>query len=106
MAAKIGDAARWIVKEHVRKKAFTSLPMTYKIVELSAAYQVQEKVILLFKDHPGEVGGYKLAMTSKPIQQLCGIDPPCVGHLFKSEIYFGNRTIEILYDWESNLSLL
>jgi 2-keto-4-pentenoate hydratase len=95
VAAKIDDAARWIVKEHVRKKAFTSLPMTFEIVELSEAYQVQEKVIPLFKDHRGEVGGYKLAMTSKPIQQLCGIDHPCAGHLFKSEIYFGNRTIEL-----------
>ena len=95
MAAKIDDAARWIVKEHGGKKAFTNLPMTFEIVELSEAYQVQEKVIPLFKDQRGEVSGYKLAMTSKPIQQLCGIDHPCAGHLFKSEIYFGNRTIKL-----------
>ena len=49
MAAKIDDAARWIVKEHVRKEAFTSLPKTFEIVELSEAYHVQEKVIPFLK---------------------------------------------------------
>jgi 2-keto-4-pentenoate hydratase len=93
MVTKIEDAARWIVEEHADKKQFTSLPESFGIKKLSDAYQVQRKVVQLFKQKRGDVGGYKLALTSEPIQKLCGLSHPCTGYLFKSEILSGNRTI-------------
>ena len=90
---KIEDAARWIVQEHADKKQFTSLPESFGIKNLSDAYQVQRKVVNLFKQNRGDLGGYKLALTSEPIQKLCGLSHPCTGYLFKSELLSGNRTI-------------
>ena len=73
IVTKIEDAARWIVQEHADKKQFTSLPESFGIKNLSDAYQVQRKVVQLLRQNRGDLGGYKLALTSEPIQKLCGL---------------------------------
>jgi 2-keto-4-pentenoate hydratase len=35
----------------------------------------------------GAVAGYKIAITTKVMQELCGIDEPCYGAIFASEVH-------------------
>lgn len=35
----------------------------------------------------GEVAGYKIAITTKVMQELCGIDEPCYGAIFAREVH-------------------
>lgn len=35
----------------------------------------------------GAVAGYKIAITTKVMQELCGIDEPCYGAIFQTEVH-------------------
>ena len=49
-------------------------------------YRAMEKLIDLWQGR-GPIGGYKIALTSKPIQELCGVDQPCGGYVFQETIH-------------------
>ena len=81
----ITDAARWIVDQHSQKKNYANLPESFVIGGLDEAYKDEQEVVRFFQNQRGGIGGHKLALTSKPIQQLCGLDHPCAVQLFHSE---------------------
>ena len=91
----ITDAARWIVDQHSQKKNYANLPESFGIGGLDDAYLVQQEVVGFFQNQRGRIGGHKLALTSKPIQQLCGLDHPCAGQLFHSEIHYGKHDLQL-----------
>src|ERR1700731_1377101 len=35
----------------------------------------------------GEVAGYKIGLTTPIMQKLCGVDEPCYGAIFESEVH-------------------
>jgi len=88
-------AARWIVDQHSQKKNYANLPESFGIGGLDDAYLVQQEVVGFFQNQRGRIGGHKLALTSKPIQQLCGLDHPCAGQLFHSEIHYGKHDLQL-----------
>ena len=53
-----------------------------------------EKLVDLWQGR-GPVGGYKIALTSKPIQNLCGVNQPCGGFVFKETIHPSPATFSL-----------
>jgi 2-keto-4-pentenoate hydratase len=53
---------------------------------LDAAYQVREAYETIEAARRGAVIGYKIGLTTPIMQQLCGVDEPCYGAMFASEI--------------------
>lgn len=49
---------------------------------IRAAYEDVERAV-----GRGAVAGYKIAITTKVMQELCGIDEPCYGAIFGSEVH-------------------
>ena len=92
---KLKNAADWIEDQHKRRKNFCSVPGRYAVETLEDAYTVQEFLIKEWEQKLGPVVGYKLALTSKPIQELVGLDHPCIGRLYRSQIYHGNQTVQL-----------
>jgi 2-oxo-3-hexenedioate decarboxylase/2-keto-4-pentenoate hydratase len=43
----------------------------------------------------GAVAGYKIAITTKVMQQLCGIDEPCYGAIFQSEVHHHSARLRV-----------
>src|SRR5712671_7246736 len=41
----------------------------------------------------GEVAGYKLGLTTPIMQKLCGVDEPCYGAIFSSEVHHGEARL-------------
>src|SRR5258707_10933078 len=41
----------------------------------------------------GEVVGYKIGLTTPIMQKLCGVDEPCYGAIFSSEVHHGRATL-------------
>lgn len=55
------------------------------------AYAAQEAMVEVFSAHgKGMVAGYKVGLTSKPMQALCGIDTPICGRILAHEVYSSN----------------
>lgn len=42
----------------------------------------------------GAVAGYKIALTTPVMQQLCGIGEPCYGAIFASEVHHGHAELQ------------
>jgi 2-keto-4-pentenoate hydratase len=55
---------------------------------MEAAYRIQDEVHRLFEVEGGlgPLGGHKIALTSRAVQELCGVDRPAYGAIFASVI--------------------
>ena len=55
---------------------------------MEAAYRIQDEVHRLFEIEGGfgPLGGHKIALTSRAVQELCGVDRPAYGAIFASVI--------------------
>ena len=55
---------------------------------MEAAYRIQDEVHRLFEAEGGQgpLGGHKIALTSRAVQELCGVDRPAYGAIFASTI--------------------
>jgi 2-keto-4-pentenoate hydratase len=54
--------------------------------DLDQAYKVREAFEAIEIPRRGAVVGYKIGLTTPIMQQLCGVDEPCYGAMFASEI--------------------
>jgi len=57
--------------------------------DLAEAYAIRAAYEAIEVPRLGPVAGYKIAITTKVMQELCGIDEPCYGAIFDSRVYRG-----------------
>ena len=88
------DAARWLDQEHQNQANFKNFSNKFGLLTHGDAYEVQDALekLWLWK---GKLAGYKLALTSKPIQALFGVDTPMRGNIFSKTVLYGNQKISI-----------
>jgi 2-oxo-3-hexenedioate decarboxylase/2-keto-4-pentenoate hydratase len=63
--------------------------------ELDDAYRVREQFEAIEAPRRGEVVGYKIGLTTPIMQKLCGVDEPCYGAMFASEIRHNPAEIRV-----------
>jgi 2-keto-4-pentenoate hydratase len=63
--------------------------------DLDAAYRVRVEYEALELPRRGAVAGYKIGLTTPVMQQLCGVDEPCYGAMFASEIRHSPAELKI-----------
>lgn len=62
------------------------LPAELIPATLDEAYQVREAYEAIEAPRRGQLVGYKIGLTTPIMQQLCGVDEPCYGAMFQSEV--------------------
>jgi 2-keto-4-pentenoate hydratase len=62
------------------------LPAELIPADLDTAYQVRAEFEAIETARRGALAGYKIGLTTPVMQQLCGVDEPCYGAMFQSEI--------------------
>ncbi len=94
--AKVARIADHIFLAHRRKARFERLRGEFAPVSLEEAYDVQDAVHGRFTAAGwGELGGHKIALTSRAIQELCGVDQPAGGGVFESTIQSSPATLRL-----------
>jgi 2-keto-4-pentenoate hydratase len=84
---RIEDIARAYADEHARKARHRVLPPDLFPRNMDEAYAVQQALVDLWRHGArGPVGGYKIALTSKAMQEMVGVDSPCGGAIFARDI--------------------
>jgi 2-keto-4-pentenoate hydratase len=83
--AQIRAVAERRFAEHRDREKYSPLG-SMMLDSLDEGYRAMEKLLMLWKGR-GPVGGYKIALTSKPIQELCGVNQPCGGFVFRETIH-------------------
>jgi 2-keto-4-pentenoate hydratase len=80
--------ARGIFEANRARERFRPLGGADAPPSMALAYQVQDEVHRLFATEGGfgPLGGHKIALTSRAVQELCGVDTPAYGAIFASLI--------------------
>jgi 2-keto-4-pentenoate hydratase len=80
--------ARKIFEANRRRERFRPLRGADAPGSMDAAYRIQDEVHRLFEVEGGQgpLGGHKIALTSRAVQELCGVDRPAYGAVFAGVI--------------------
>ncbi len=84
---RVARIASYLFEAHQSRRRFQRLRGDLAPASMAEAYAVQDEVHRLFREAGwGELAGHKVALTSKAIQELCGVDEPARGGIFASTI--------------------
>jgi 2-keto-4-pentenoate hydratase len=72
-------AAEALLAEHKANLQFKRLGPPEAPATISDAYDIQDKYVALLIGEHGDAVGYKVGLTSAPMQAFCGIDHPIAG---------------------------
>ena len=96
MNKKIESIAELLHSEHLNGSQSRALEGTNKLSSLAESYDVQAVLNKLFQQNGrGDYVGYKVALTSKPIQELCGLDHPVFGRMFSSNLFVSPHKLQL-----------
>ena len=94
--ARVARMAAHIFEAHRDRWRFERLRGELAPASMAEAYEVQDEVHRLFREAGwGELAGHKIALTSKPIQELCGVDQPAGGAIFARTVHPSPATIRL-----------
>jgi 2-keto-4-pentenoate hydratase len=94
--ARVRRIARHIFEGHEQHRRFERLRGDLAPASVAEAYEVQDEVHRLFQEAGwGALAGHKIALTSKPIQELCGVDQPAGGAIFARTVHRSPATIRL-----------
>ena len=89
--------ARGIFEANQKRERFQRLRGADAPGSMEMAYRIQDEVHRLFTEQGGmgPLGGHKIALTSRAVQELCGVDTPAYGAIFASVIRRSPATIDL-----------
>src|SRR5262245_60061123 len=88
-------AARFILDAHDRRAPYQNLPADIAPATMDEAYAAQEALARLLTPRFGEVAGLKIAVATKVMQELMGIDHPLGGIIFAKRVHASPATIRL-----------
>jgi 2-keto-4-pentenoate hydratase len=91
--SRAADAARFLDEAHRTRARYQNLPEAIAPGTVAEAYAAQAALCELWAPRLGAVAGLKIATTTKVMQQLMGIDHPCMGTIFASRVHASPATI-------------
>ena len=93
---RVERIAGHIFAAHERRARFERLRGELAPASLAEAYEVQDAVHGRFTAAGwGPLGGHKIALTSRAVQELCGVDQPAGGAIFARTIHTSPATLRI-----------
>ena len=81
------EAARFLDEAHRTRARYQNLPEAIAPTNFDEAYAAQEALCALWEPKLGPIAGRKIAVTTKVMQELMGIDHPCGGTIFSSRVH-------------------
>lgn len=94
--AEIERIARNIFDANMARAPFQPLTGQDLPPSMADAYRIQDEVHRLFGEEGGfgRLGGHKIALTSRAVQELCGVDQPAYGGVFRKVIMHAPATLK------------
>lgn len=95
MTDRFEEAAAHLLRAHDGGVAFTNLAAEFGITDVDGAYGVQDRFVGLLEARHGGPCGYKIGLTSKPMQEMCGIDHPIAGVVLAQRILTSGAQVPV-----------
>jgi 2-keto-4-pentenoate hydratase len=86
-------AAEALLAEHKANLRFKPLGPPEAPATISDAYDIQQKYVALLRGEHGDAVGYKVGLTSAPMQAFCGIDHPIAGVVLARRLHRSGATV-------------
>src|SRR5690606_2552150 len=81
-------SAERLYEAHLAFDRFTPFAASEGILDLRQAYEVQDACVdMVVRRRNTERAGYKIGLTSKVMQQMCGIDEPVAGVILADRVH-------------------
>ena len=90
----IVSAAKKLLMEHDAGVQFHPFESTAGINDVAAAYAVQRLFVRELQQRHGSVAGYKIGLTSRQMQAMCGIDNPLYGVILSRRVEATNAVLK------------
>ncbi|MGI9414807.1 MAG: 2-keto-4-pentenoate hydratase [Hyphomicrobiales bacterium] len=95
MTSAFEDAARHLLDEHDRGAKFTPVAKNFGATDLNGAYDIQDCLVPHLIERHGSPCGYKVGLTSKAMQDMCGIDQPIAGVVLANRVAASGAKISL-----------
>jgi 2-keto-4-pentenoate hydratase len=94
--ATIDATARAYLEMHRTRKRYHPLDAALRAGSPEDAYRIQDALHRLMTEAGrGEIAGWKIALTSKAMQQLTGVDQPAAGAIFSAVVLQSPARVDI-----------
>jgi len=88
--------ARAFLEAHRSRARYRALDPVLRAAPLDDAYRIQDALHRLMADAGrGEIVGWKIALTSKAMQQMTGVDQPAAGAIFSTVVLPSPARIDV-----------
>ena len=87
-------AAESLLAEHTANSTFKPLGPPDRPATISDSYDIQERFVTLLRGQHGDAVGYKVGLTSAPMQAFCGIDHPIGGVVLARRVHRSGATVQ------------
>ena len=89
---RIQQAARFVFEERQSRNHFRAIPDTVAPRTIDEAYAAQYELHKLLANTHGHLAGYKIALTTRAMQQMAGVDYPVAAGIKNHSLFSGYYT--------------
>jgi 2-keto-4-pentenoate hydratase len=87
MSVDVEKAAAMLVRDHEQKRKIVPFARDYGATDLAGAYAIQAAYVKRLEATLGRRVGYKIGLTSKRMQEMCGVNHPNSGVVFENRLH-------------------
>ena len=95
MNVRTEEAAAALVRDHAAKKKIVPFARDYGATDLAGAYAIQAAYVKKLEASLGRRVGYKIGLTSKRMQEMCGVNHPNSGVVFEKRVLKSGVTLSL-----------
>src|SRR5437016_5690977 len=94
--AVVDATARECLEMHRTRARYRPLAASVRAAPLDDAYRIQDALHRLMAGAGrGEIAGWKIALTSKAMQQMTGVDQPAAGAIFSTAVLASPARVDL-----------
>ncbi len=92
----IGTTARAVFNTYTTRVRYRPLDAALRAAPLEDAYRIQDALHQVMAEAGrGEIAGWKVALTSKAMQQMTGVDQPAAGAIFSTLVHASPARVDL-----------
>jgi 2-keto-4-pentenoate hydratase len=95
MTLRAEEAAAALMRDHEQKQNIVPFARDYGATDIETAYAIQAAYNRLQDGKQGRRMGYKIGLTSKRMQAMCGVDHPNSGVVFEKRLHKSGVTLPL-----------
>jgi 2-keto-4-pentenoate hydratase len=95
MAVQTEEAATALMLEHAEKRKIVPFARQFGATDIPGAYAIQAAFVKKLEAKLGRRVGYKIGLTSKRMQEMCGVNHPNSGVVFERRLHRSGVTLPL-----------